>query len=126
MVASVRSILRILGFNFFQLQPKWQNFRRFLSLKNRKNRNSKTLFDPNKISRIHVFHHFPSIVMVLIEPCSLRCTLVPNYEGLYAKMMTFRNFVWVKNHLRVNIFRIFHFQKTLLIRQNWQVKIFFL
>ena len=96
-----------------------------MGLKNRKNRNSKTLFDSNKISKIHGFHQFPGIVMVLVELFLFVCTRVPNYEGLYTKMMIFRNFVWVKNHLRVNIFRIFHFQKNLLIRQNWQVKVFF-
>ena len=94
---------------------------RKLEVKNPKNRNSKTLFDPNKISRIHGFHQFPGIVMVRGELCSFVCTLFPNYEGRYTKMMIFQNSVRVKNHLRVNIFRIFHFQKTLLIRQNWRV-----
>ena len=84
---------------------------RKLEVKKPKNRNSKTLFDPNKISRIHGFHQFPGIVMVLIEPRSFVCTLFPNYEGRYTKMMIFQNFSRVKTQLRGIIFWNFCFRK---------------
>ena len=96
-----------------------------MGLKNRKNRNSKTLFDSNKIFRIHGFHPFTGIVMVFGELFLFVCARVPNYEGLYTKMMIFQNFVWVKNHLRVKIFRIFNSQKSPTIMLKWWVKFVF-